>query len=228
MSYWEKEPLVLVASAALGQRWSDQTCQLYMAQIPDTLHTRLNAYRNWEDKQRSVVGRLLLGHVLRRYGFSKETLHHVKAGRYGKPYIEHDFYFNIAHSAHQIVCVGSRTIEVGIDIEYRKQVDFADFESVMSSVQWRQINSSADPLAEFWRFWTVKEAIAKADGRGIGLPLDQITIDATVAQLDQRRWYVTELTRWKGYSGFMAGSQLVGRDDIRFEELRFDDSFSCP
>lgn len=218
----KQEPLVCIASAPLGNRWSDYADRHYLEQIPVSLHRKLNAYRNWADKQRSVIGRLLLAKLLHRYGFSEEALGQIKLGRYGKPYLEEGFHFNIAHAADRIVCVGSRTVAVGIDIECMKPIDFSDFEPVMSPAQWQQINRSTNSLHEFWRFWTLKEAIAKADGRGIGLPLAEISVDSNEAMLDQNPWYLIELKRWDRYCGFLASDRPVDLTQVCFDDYVFE------
>ncbi|MFC5412548.1 4'-phosphopantetheinyl transferase family protein [Larkinella bovis] len=221
MTSQDKEPQLLIASAPLGDGWPEPMARFYQEQVPASLHPRLNAYRNWQDRQRSIIGRLLLAKALQQYGFPDQAGEQIKIGPYGKPYADFGFQFNIAHSASRIVCVASRTVKVGVDIEQIRTIDFSDFESVMSPAQWQQILNSSDSLLAFWRFWTVKEAIAKADGRGLGLPLDTISVESSVAKLEQNRWYVTELHRWDGYCGYVAGSQLIRPDCIRFTDYQF-------
>ncbi|GAB3904349.1 hypothetical protein GCM10028803_33670 [Larkinella knui] len=221
MSSWEKEPLIQIVSAPLGDRWSDQLCHSYLEQIPVSFHSKLNAYRHWADKQRSLIGRLLLAKILHRYHFPESTLEQVKIGRYGKPAIGPGFSFNIAHSFDRIVCVGSRIVDVGIDIEWIRPIDFSDFESVMSPAQWQHITHSPEPVTEFWRHWTVKEAIAKADGRGIGLPLATISIESTTATLDHQHWHVAKLDYWAGYCSYLATNRQIEPALIDVEEYHF-------
>lgn len=221
MRSWNEEPQVSIASAPLGACWPDALYRHYLQPIPTGFHAKLNAYRNWQDRQRSLIGRLLLAKLLHQYGFPAETLERLTIGRYGKPFIDPGFHFNIAHSADRIVCVASRDIAVGIDIELIRPIDFSDFESVMSPAQWQRITGSEEPTLEFWRHWTVKEAIAKADGRGIGLPLATISIESAVATLDENHWYVAELEQWKGYCSFVAGNQPIEPGLIAFETYHF-------
>lgn len=109
--------------------------------------------------------------ALRWHRFLDDMAPQIFATPYGKPYLRNGLHFDIAHSFNKIVCVSRPSALVGIDIELIRPIGFPDFRDTMSHIQWQQIGISDNPFIQFWRHWTAKEAIVKADGRGIGFPL---------------------------------------------------------
>ncbi|MBS1799373.1 MAG: 4'-phosphopantetheinyl transferase superfamily protein [Acidobacteria bacterium] len=100
-------------------------------------------------------------------------------GLYGKPAVFQDrrsISFNVTHSRGMILIALSRSGDVGIDIE---RIDSSlDIMEVAESAfhpdevaSLRSIDSPETKRLAFYRCWTQKEAIIKADGRGLSLPL---------------------------------------------------------
>jgi len=74
----------------------------------------------------------------------------------------------------------------------------------MTSKQWGLINNSSEPYNTFYRFWSIKESVIKADGRGLSIPLDELEIENNTVNYDGRLWYVTELNLASRYAVAMA------------------------
>ena len=97
---------------------------------------------------------------------------------YGKPEIVADaqtphVYFNLSHSRNTALLAISRDTEVGVDVEDVKPIEPEVAEKYFSS---RELAALAllegDAwLQGFYRCWTRKEAILKAEGVGLNLPL---------------------------------------------------------
>lgn len=93
---------------------------------------------------------------------------------YGKPYLENPpfpLYFNISHSGEYVVFAFSRTGDIGVDIE---KIDPKNIKKGMEKLIFSEKelaffnNLPFDQKIEaFYRAWTQKEAILKADGRGL-------------------------------------------------------------
>lgn len=102
-----------------------------------------------------------------------------KSGFFGKPELltgsdERTLYFNLSHSRSIALLALSINIEVGVDIEDIRLIEpsiaechFSPLElsglSLLDGQQW---------LCGFFRCWTRKEAILKAEGIGLNIPLN--------------------------------------------------------
>jgi 4'-phosphopantetheinyl transferase len=117
--------------------------------------------------------RVLLGNLL-----SLDTSQvPIEIGAHGKPEVSgHDLHFNLAHTANVVLIAITRDCAVGIDVErISREVEALDIaRSSFSSNEIRDLESiaGADQLQRaFFHCWTRKEAVIKADGRGLSLPL---------------------------------------------------------
>lgn len=90
----------------------------------------------------------------------------IKHGKYGKPYYDDEFYFNITHSKNYLGIVISKT-EVGIDIEEPRKL-YNNFQNKILSKEEQIINN--DVLNN----WVIKEAYSKFLGLGLNISFDKI------------------------------------------------------
>lgn len=104
---------------------------------------------------------------------------------HGKPYLfEHpDIQFNISHSAERLLVGISKVGAIGVDIEQAKSRQ-RDFSALVAKCfapseqnYWNALPET-EKTAEFYRFWTRKEAFVKAVGRGLAMGLQQCEIAA--------------------------------------------------
>jgi 4'-phosphopantetheinyl transferase len=65
---------------------------------------------------------------------------------------------------------------VGIDLEEIRELAIDDFRDQFTEGEWKTIVSAREPLITFYHYWTAKECIIKADGRGLNLPLASLEI----------------------------------------------------
>jgi 4'-phosphopantetheinyl transferase len=115
--------------------------------------------------------------------------------------------------------------EVGVDVEGVRNTGVAAeeiYDTVLSEPEKQALArfGGEDKRTTFLRFWTLKEAYIKADGRGVSLPLERIDVSASgsrLAVLDQatgewrtcRRW---ELRTLAPVPGFVAAVAAEGQD----------------
>lgn len=106
---------------------------------------------------------------------------------YHKPYIkDYPFIqFNISHSG-SFVLLGISKEKIGVDIEFiNANVDYIDISNNFFSESERfVINKSLGSLSLFYKYWTCKEAILKAEGFGLSIPLSSIEINKSVCTID--------------------------------------------
>jgi 4'-phosphopantetheinyl transferase len=95
---------------------------------------------------------------------------------FGKPYLSQKPLtgISIAHSDHLVVCALQPDGPIGIDAEFIRPIVLNSFESFFLPTEWDFILAHPAPLRAFFDLWTRKEAVVKADGRGLGLDLCNI------------------------------------------------------
>jgi 4'-phosphopantetheinyl transferase len=108
---------------------------------------------------------------------------------YGKPeasILGQSFSFNVAHSRGTILIALCKRGAVGIDAEHiDPSTDVMEIaQSTFSSKEVQLISSLVSPEARrlaFYRCWTQKEAVIKADGRGLSLLLSSFDVPVSSA-----------------------------------------------
>ncbi|HEV9037442.1 MAG TPA: 4'-phosphopantetheinyl transferase superfamily protein [Puia sp.] len=184
-----------------------ETFRSLLSRLPDVFRIKVQRYRRWQDAYGSLFGKLLLRLALQRAGLSGE-LGTLRFNDYGKPFLENGPEFNLSHSGNRVVCVLSGQGRVGIDLEAVSDLAIDDFQTQFTPAEWSRITGSATPLYTFYRYWTAKESLIKADGRGLQIPLDQLVVgDAGETEgiaLNENRWYIRELDAFPGYACHIA------------------------
>jgi 4'-phosphopantetheinyl transferase len=178
-------------------------------------------YRRWQDAQSSLLGKILLMRGLKKYGFSKCVLEDIQYTPYNRPYFRDNIYFNISHSGNCVICAISRDFELGIDVEEIRPIIIHDFNSQFNEEELNTIYSSEDRLFAFYNLWTKKEAIIKADGRGMSVPLKNIVFkNSREALLNERQWHVKQIDLNNMYCIHLAAAASPD-NRIMFEKLSF-------
>lgn len=78
----------------------------------------------------------------------------------------------------------------------------------MTAAQWDEVHKAEDPINIFYKYWTIKESVIKADGRGFIIPLDQLEVKDNVVQYEGRQWFVKDFKFANAYSAALASDQL--------------------
>lgn len=182
--------------------------------LPLEMQKRVKKYVRWQDAHAYLYGKLLLKEAISQLGYN-HSLEFMQKTKYGKPYFkDSDFGFNISHSGEYIVCVISTDEKeyLGIDVEEIKPIVFEDFKNIFSEREEGEISN----YNNFYTFWTRKEAIVKADGRGLLIPLDTINTTSLTIQLDNKRYYLYEIDIDKDYIIHIATSKSLEREINNF------------
>lgn len=164
---------------------------------------KISNYKRWQDAQLSVLGRVLLFRGLKNLNktFYDENIRYTE---FKKPYFPNEsLQFNISHSGNIVVCVIADK-EVGIDIEILKEMDIEDFKSQMTAMEWKKILSSADLKSSFFSYWTQKEAVMKAQGMGLFLPLSSFEITSKATKIGSDFYCLKEIALDKNYMCHLA------------------------
>ena len=82
-----------------------------------------------------------------------------------------------------------------------------------------------EPLQAFYHYWTAKECLSKADGRGLNLPLASLKIEEGVAFLPGgRRWNLRSLSHFTNYACHIAAEETLEQISVKefsLNELAF-------
>ncbi len=109
----------------------------------------------------------------------------IVRGSHGKPEVALSeaapLFFNVAHSGRTVLIALTRLSAVGVDIEYldRETDELGVARHSFAREEIDELARMTDPTqlrAAFFRCWTRKEAIVKADGRGLSLPLSSFAV----------------------------------------------------
>jgi 4'-phosphopantetheinyl transferase len=156
-----------------------------LAILSDDEKWRAERFRFPKHRKRFEAAHVALRLILSRYLQCDPVIVSFERGTHGKPRIAGvptDIYFNISHSEDMAVFAVSRGADVGVDIECgcNCRPDIVEIAERFFSHEELSILLSA-PMAErhrvFFRCWTRKEALLKACGRGLGVPLASCNVD---------------------------------------------------
>lgn len=148
----------------------------------------------------------------------------ITLSAYGKPEtteIGNPPFFNVAHSRDTILIALSGSGSVGVDLEYLdRDTDILEVaRHSFTELELGQITQISNPFAQrqaFFRCWTRKEAVLKADGRGLSLALNSIevpvhapaaSIPVLIASAESpNTWFVTDIALGQEIAGAFAAA----------------------
>ena len=191
----------------------------YLSLLSPALRERNSRYIRWQDRHSHLFGKLLLIEALKIHGIDPDIWRCIEYNSYQRPYLTlREYDFNISHSGSFVICAIGKNTRLGIDIEENKNINFKNFRDIMTTDQWDEINNADYPLKEFYKYWTIKESVIKADGRGFLIPLDKLEVRNNTVQYEDKLWFVQELEFNSSYSTALATDQL---SEFKIHNLNF-------
>jgi 4'-phosphopantetheinyl transferase len=184
--------MIKIYFSFLDRKLDERKWSHLLHQVPLTFAEKINRFKRWEDRQNSLMGKILLLEGLREFNL-KVGLEDIRYSAEGKPYFNDSVSFNISHSGPWVVCVLTDCGRVGIDIEEIESIALTDFTDQFSDVEWKEINTSTNQYETFYKLWTIKEAVIKADGRGLSIPMKDIQMHGDRALLNGGEWYLKKI-----------------------------------
>jgi 4'-phosphopantetheinyl transferase len=203
------------------------------------------------EDERQRMQRFRFEHDRLMYGFAQGLLRILLAGyldlsprdidysrtEYGKPYLylpggDAGLEFNLSHSGDAVLIAITRGVPVGVDVEQVKPLPDLDqvasnYFSAAEQVDLFSLTGSTRVDA-FYRCWTRKEALIKASGEGLSMPLDSFQVSLLpgappelVQSANSSTWMLLNIEPAPGYAAaaaapvkrlkasFFAADQLV-------------------
>lgn len=189
----------------------------YLNVFSEDLKKDILKYKRWQDAQLSLLGKVLLLHGLRTYYDIFET--EIRLSSNHKPYLKDDpVHFNISHSREMVVCAIGE-FPIGIDVEfYDPAINYLDFEFQMTSGEIRKIHDAEDKIKSFFTYWTEKEAVMKAHGDGMMLPLDSFEIINNESIIDGQKFFTKDIFIDEKYCTCIASNDINVNHVVPFIE----------
>ncbi|WP_458406775.1 4'-phosphopantetheinyl transferase family protein [Anaerotignum sp.] len=157
-----------------------------MRLISGDRRNKILSLKNDQPARLSLGAGLLLRIALERMGYLK-YLNNIQYGKHGKPYISNlKFHFSLSHSGDYAVCAYSDS-PIGMDLQKIKSKIPENTKRILSDSErlYLQNQNKEIKIETFYRFWAIKESIIKWDGRGLRLPLQDISLVEQERIVDQ-------------------------------------------
>lgn len=181
---------------------------------------RANRFRLSHHKQRFIAAHGLLRRILCLYLNIPPQKINFAYTEHRKPYVftqpSSRIQFNLAHSRDLAVYAVTLDHPIGIDIEKIKEVYPSDLSERYFHIDEKTYLNNLPPderRAAFYQIWARKEAVVKAIGRGLTLPLSSFSVrsasSADVISLQNTDWSLRSLALFPGFASAIATNQVI-------------------
>lgn len=185
----QSQPSIQLYYHSLAQPLPSDYYQHHLALLPVVMQQKLNKLHRWQDQHASLLGKIMLLKALKTLA-PHLSLANLSLTPHGRPYFPNaSFDFNISHANNLVMCGVSPT-RIGVDVEQVLPISLSDFESHFTPEEFLHMQEAPNPLLAFYTHWTQKEAVLKAMGTGLSVPLIDITLKDKLAYYQQNPWNV--------------------------------------
>jgi 4'-phosphopantetheinyl transferase len=161
------------------------------AVLTEDERAKVDRFRFARDQQLCLLARVLVRTTLSRYAVVPPEQWRFRTNAYGRPEIAapvSPLRFNLSHTNGLVVCLVSRSREVGVDVECLERasrwVDLADrYFAPREAAALRREPPEGRPI-RFLEYWTLKESYIKARGLGLAIPLTDFSFELPVRAVD--------------------------------------------
>jgi 4'-phosphopantetheinyl transferase len=182
--------------------------------------SRTERLRRTADRARSLLGAVLLRLAVSEHlGCAPQSVVVDRTCRtcgahHGKPSVGHGLHVSVAHSGNVVLVAVSRAAEVGVDVEWvaGSRLSAADRPRLLHAVCAEDEQADITTDRDLLVCWTRKEAIVKATGDGLSVPLVDLSLTAPDAPPELISWagrdrppcVLADLALPAGYVGALA------------------------
>ncbi len=193
----------------------------YLSSFSPSFQNKIGRYRRWQDAQLSLLGRVLLSKGMEQFNDSFKESDLVYTD-FNKPYLNNsNISFNISHSGEYVICVLTDLGEVGIDIEKINPIEISGFKSQMTRNEWDYVSNAENSQASFFKYWTQKEAIIKAHGKGLSVPLTSFEVQNNKTVIDAEDFFLKKIQINDEYDCHLALKNNLETTEITIQEITF-------
>lgn len=214
--------MIYIQYTYLSSDFQRHSFDKYLALQPVPLQQKILRFRRWQDAQATLMGRLLLKRGCADHFHFNRVDTEIIYNEFQKPYFRNvKLDFNISHSGNIIVCVIAPKRSIGIDVEKIMSIDLQPFKAQMTRSEWTTVLQSPDQDKAFYRYWTQKEAVVKAYGKGLSVPLSSFEILQEQSFLDDDLWYTREVLIDRYYYCHLAADYPLWKEEIQLTRQYF-------
>ena len=150
----------------------------YYAKMPQYRREKIDRCKLRDDKIRSLGAGILQSRALWSFGIDKNI--EIEFGKNGKPFLKgiKDVYFNLSHSGDLVMCAISMR-EIGCDVETVRKSRFGVEKRFFTPEECDFVGrgeSEEEKNERFFKIWTLKESLIKANGAGLSLSLGDFSV----------------------------------------------------
>ncbi len=177
---------------------------------------RIKVYHSEQDKVLRSMGKLLLLKVLTIFFQQpRSILSDIRYDVNNKPFLPNSgLDFSIAHSGQLIVCAITREGKIGVDTEQITNHVPDVLEDNFSEAEIFEIAQHKNPAAGFYQAWTRKEAVMKATGMGVLLPMSSINQLTDSVRIDDDTYYYKNLKISTDYASSVSTNFQCGATEL--------------
>ncbi|MFI0490130.1 4'-phosphopantetheinyl transferase family protein [Flavobacterium sp.] len=167
---------IYIKTNHIGMHKDEIICKISTLSI--FLQNKISSYNSLQKQQGRIEALLLLEKVLKENQLNEDkyNLEHLKYNKYGKPFFDTEIDFSISYSDEWVFLGFVKNGIIGIDVEKEKQIDYTLYKDYFTANEWDIISSNILPESLFLKFWTRKEAVAKALGYGAFLEFSDFEV----------------------------------------------------
>lgn len=173
----------------------------WRAVLTEAETARVDRFRRMPDQLSNAAARCLLRLLLGRATGQSPRLVRLAVGEHGKPLVADrpDLHINATHTDGLAAAALCHRLPLGIDAEYlhRHVVDRDLVTAALGPAAVPRLLRLPEPQRRraFFSLWTAREAMSKADGRGLALPQSALRLvpeapSGLVAAAGGRRWWI--------------------------------------
>lgn len=199
---------VTIYYTQFDREFSSDEWQHYFQLLSTDQQERNKRYHRWQDRHAHLLGRMLLANGWRIYEQEGNPLTSMQYNAYSRPFIDGNIDFNISHAGNYVICAIGEALKLGVDIEQCRELELEleHYENTMNVEQWVEIHNAITPSSAFFRYWVMKEAVIKADGKGLSIGLSRIFFEKDVGIIENDKWYLQRIDIAFDYEVWLACS----------------------
>lgn len=218
---------VLVYAADTAELYDDAVFAAAYSTVSLNRKEKTDRFLFKKDKILSLGAELLLSRCLEEQGI---VSYQVEYGDNGKPYLKNciysdsakrrngELYISLSHSEERVMCAVS-DMDVGCDVEKVTDIELEAARLFFTSEEYEKIAAQETKEKQndlFFRFWTLKESMMKATGKGLSLTPESFRVDM---HANDYGYTFKEYDLNDGYKYSVCGSAEKYDKNIRFVRL---------
>lgn len=193
-----------------SQRLNDK-----LLSFPTSIRSIIEKYSIDQDRNARILSKLLLLKGLSDL-FPNEKINLDFLQTTGKPICKNiPIHFTNSHSQDLVVIAFSKKQEIGIDIEFKKDIDIEIFKDFLHLEEQKALQKSKTKSDLFYSLWTKKEALLKTSGLGINEDFKTIDCSKIETNFDGQKYFFNEIQLDDNYSCFISSKEKVVKIDCK-------------